>query len=204
VTMLEDRLRALVDALDLDTDDALADAVLARLDESPSTGHRPLLRIAAALALVLALMVAAVPSSRRAVADWFGFEGVRIERRPDAPTVSDPDPIDTIDPVTTAGTVVDVDGTAILVSEFVGTLDNPAIAKTVGDGTEVIPVTVRGAFGLWIDGDPHDVLLLDDGDIVYERFAGNTLLWQDGRVIRRVEGFGDLADAIEFAESFGT
>lgn len=228
MTMLEERLRALGAALEFDADDGLADtvlvdAVIARLDDQPPvTDRRPLLRIAAALVLTLALAVAAVPSSRRAVADWFGFDGVRLERRPAAPPASGPDPFDrsvvgadrsldatasgtVVDgPTDTIGTVVEVDGTAILVSKFVGTLDNPAVGKTIGDGTSVMRVTVDGGFGLWIDGDPHQVSFLDDGEIVFERFAGNTLLWQDGLVIRRVEGFDDVAAAIQFAESLGT
>ncbi|MDW3215059.1 MAG: hypothetical protein R8G01_13735 [Ilumatobacteraceae bacterium] len=235
MTMLEERLRSLGDALDLEpgratgadpteaeatrsggapVESALAAAVLARLDEPPVRRGHTVLRVAAALVIVVALVAVAVPSSRRTVADWFGFDGARIERRPAAPTVSTPDPFDDA-PTTGAdgadvsddpaagsiGTVVDVDGTDILVSEFVGTLDNPAIGKTVGDGTNVRQVDVGGQVGIWIDGAPHDVSFLDDeGDIVFERFAGNTLLWQDGDVVRRLEGFADVAAAIEYAE----
>lgn len=227
MTMLEERLRSLGDALDLDArigadsgpdDTRLVDAVLARLDEPPVLrpgGERPWLRVAAALVLAVALVAVAVPSSRRTVADWFGFDGVRIERRPGAPAVSVPDPIDEStsraddppddlpdDPSAgSIGTVVDVDGTDILLSEFAGTLDNPAIGKTVGDGTDVQQVSVGGALGIWIDGVPHDVSFYDErGTIVFERFAGNTLLWQDGDVVRRLEGFPDAATAIAYAE----
>ena len=224
MTMLEDRLRSLGDALDLDTDDdRVAEAVLARLDEPAdrrTISDRPWLTIAAALVLVVALVAVAVPSSRRTVADWFGFDGVRIERRPDAPGASVPDPFgtddtgsddiavdpgdpgDPVEPSTDAiGSVVEVDGTDILVSEFVGSLDNPAIGKTVGDGTNVQQVSVGGELGLWIDGAPHDVSFFDEqGDLVFERFAGNTLLWQDGSIVRRLEGFADVGAAIEYAE----
>jgi hypothetical protein len=220
MTMLDERLRALGDTLDLIPDDDLVDTVLARLDEPPSRDGRSLLRIAAALVLVLALVAVAVPSSRRSVADWFGFDGLRIERRPGTPTASVPDPLDRdgagdddpshdvsdpTNPPASIGTVVDVEGADILVSEFVGTLDNPAIGKTVGDGTNVRQVEVGGELGLWIDGAPHEVSFFDaDRDIVFERFAGNTLLWQDGSVIRRLEGFVDVGAAIEFAERIGT
>ena len=98
-----------------------------------------------------------------------------------------------------------VDGTEVLVSEFIGSLDTPAVSKTVGDGSAVVEVEVGGAPALWIEGDPHEVAFLDaDGEVVVERFAGNTLLWQDGRVIRRVEGFDDVDAAIDLAESVGT
>ena len=240
---LEDRLRSLGDALDLDAGDdgRVVDAVLARLDEPTdrrTTSDRSWLRVAAALVLVVALVAVAAPSSRRTVADWLGFDGVRIERRPDAPGASVPDPFGADDsqpdateadateaddtepdateaddtepddsdeptePSTgTIGSVVDVDGRDILVSEFVGSLDNPAIGKTVGDGTNVQQVEVGGELGLWIDGAPHDVSFFDEqGDLVFERFAGNTLLWQDGSIVRRLEGFADVGSAIEYAE----
>ena len=38
------------------------------------------------------------------------------------------------------------------------------------------------------------------GDVVVERVAGNTLVWQDGDTLLRVEGFARLSDAIEFVE----
>ena len=229
MTMLDERLRALGDALELEpvdglsdtsrSDSALIDAVLERLDEPTSPGRHPVLRVAAVLVVALAVAAVAVPSSRRTVADWFGFDGVRIERRPGAPTASTPDPIDPEvssaddksgdlgdpdDPPASIGTVVDVDGADILVSEFVGTLDNPAIGKTIGDGTNVRQVEVSGEFGVWIDGAPHDVSFYDErGDIVFERFAGNTLLWQEGAVVRRLEGFPDVTTAIAYAEQLG-
>lgn len=207
MTMLEDRLRALGDGLDLDggRDGELADSVLARLDEAghPSSEGPPLLRIAAAIVLVLAIAIAAVPSSRRAVADWFGLDGVRIERRPDVSVPAEPDPLDG-GADGAVGEVVDVDGTDVLVSEFTGTLDNPAIRKIASAATTVVSVDVDGEFGLWIAGAPHDVSFYGaNGDIEFERVAGNTLLWQDGTVIRRLEGFADVDRAIEYAELIG-
>ena len=53
---------------------------------------------------------------------------------------------------------------------------------------------------MWIDGAPHEVFYRDgDGEVVFERFAGNTLLWQEGDVLYRVEGFPTLADALAYA-----
>ena len=206
MTRLEDRLRALGDVLDIDRPD-LADAVLARLDETdddPSgeaTGRvARWVRVAAVAATAMAVSVAIVPSSRSAVADWLGFDGADVERRPDLEVPVTPDPLDRA-----PGTLVTVDGTEVLVSEFIGSLDTPAVSKTVGDGSAVVEVEVGGAPALWIEGDPHEVAFLDaDGEVVVERFAGNTLLWQDGRVIRRVEGFDDVDAAIDLAESVGT
>jgi hypothetical protein len=145
--------------------------------------------------------VAAIPSSRRAVADWFGFDGARIERQPDLSVPAEPDPIDG----GSVGTVVDVGDDEVLVSSFTGTLDNPALAKVAGDGTRVQRVTVHGELALWIDGEPHEVSFFDErSEIIFQRFAGNTLLWQDGSLIRRLEGFSDVAAAIDYAESLGT
>lgn len=200
MTALDDRLRALGDALDLD-DTALADVVIARLDEPVGGRRAGVARVAAAVVVAIALTVAIVPSSRRAVAGWLGFDGVRLDRQPGLSVPDTPDSLDR----GAVGTVVVVDDSTVLVSEFVGTLDNPALGKVVGDGTDVREVTVGGVLGLWIDGAPHEVSFLDGaGEIVFEGFAGNTLLWQDGSLIRRVEGFADVDAAIAFAESFGT
>lgn len=205
MTALDDRLRALGDALDLD-EPGLTDGVLARLDApiSPAGAEeragvtRRALRVAAMLVLGLAVSVALVPSSRSAVADWFGFDGADVERRPDLVVPTRPDPVDR----SGMGTVVVVDGDEILLTEFVGVLEGAATAKSVGEGSTVLEVSVDGAPGLWIDGDPHEVVFTDaDGTLVFEGFAGNTLLWQDGDVVRRLEGFDDLESAIDFASS---
>lgn len=205
MSSLDERLRGLGDVLDLERP-GLADAVLARLDE-PSTPARGessagiagrLLRVAAVLVLGLAVSVALVPSSRAAVADWLGFDGADVERRPDLDAPTEPDPVERDG----MGTVVVVDGRDVLVTEFVGSLEGPSVSKTVGAGSTVVEVVVDGAPGLWIVGDPHEVAFTDaDGVLVFRGFAGNTLLWQDGNVIRRLEGFDDLVSAIEYATS---
>lgn len=199
---LDERLRALGGVLDVADRDVVVE-VLARLDDdatamSGNDATRGVLRLVGAAVLVAALAVAAVPSSRSAVADWLGFDGVDVERRPDLDVPDVPDPLDR----GRSGTVTDVDGVEVVISEIPGSLTGPVITKTVGDGTDVIEVTVRGAPGLWIDGEPHEVVFLDaDGEVVARGFAGNTLLWQDGDVIRRLEGFTDVAAAVDHAET---
>lgn len=202
MTLLEDRLRDLGEALDV-SDDGLVDEVMAQLDQ-PARSSVPSrltgLRVAAAVLVAIAVGVAIVPSSRRAVADWFGFDGARIERRPDLEVPTTPDPLDR----GAVGTIDEVEGTEVLVSTFDGTLDTPALGKTLGPGSDVTEVVVGDAFGLWIDGEPHEVGFRDaDGHIVFEGFAGNTLLWQDGDLIRRLEGFADVETAIAYVESIG-
>ncbi len=203
MTMLEDRLRALGDQLDLG-EVTLADNVLARLDDRPnavtSSGSR-VLRVAAVLLVAVAAVMVAVPSAREAVADWFGFDGVTIERNSGLEVPATADPVDEAAGDGFGTLAPDVDGD-VLVSGFPGSIDTDGLTKILGDGTEVQRVDVAGALGLWIDGDPHEVVYQDpDGRFVVERFAGNTLLWQDGDVVRRLEGFAVLEDALAYAES---
>ena len=244
MTDLARRLSRLGDELDLDDDVVaswqLVDRVLARLDEPDRGGwSRRSLQVAALVVLLVAALAVAVPSSRRTVADWFGFDRARIELRPDlsvpdqppvispAPTdagtsgsapptrpaglpseslpseslPSDSVPFDSLPGPGRSSTMV-VDGVAVLVSALDGTIDGGLITKAVGGDSSVREVDVAGHRGVWIDGAPHDLAYLTgDGEVVFERFAGNTLLWQDGDVLYRVEGFPTLADALGFASS---
>ena len=77
---LEDRLRALGEALEFRDEETLVDDVLAALDvRPPSRWRRPLL-VAAAVVLVAMTIALAVPSSRETIARWLGFDDYRIER----------------------------------------------------------------------------------------------------------------------------
>jgi len=204
VTRIEDRLRDLGDALDVADDDELAVAVVARLDDSaPAEQRRALLRVAAVVIVAVAVVVAAVPTSRRTVAGWFGFDGVTVELRPDVSMPAVPDPVDR-GSSGGVGTVVPVDGTEVLVSEFVGSLDRAVIGKVATAETEVTEVDVGGVPGLWIEGAPHAVSFFDEeGDLASVAIAGNTLLWQDGDRIRRLEGFDELRAALAYASTLG-
>ena len=182
---LEHDLARLGDRLALD-DEGLVDDVLGRLAAPrPAASPRWLVAAAVVLAVLAAALVA--PSSRQAIADWFGLDGVRIEQQPDLSVPAD---------------VVDDLPAGVTVDRFGGSLDDALVTKVLGDGSSIRRVDVDGLPGLWIDGAPHEVAIRDvDGETVIRRFAGNTLLWQDGDTIRRVEGFSSLDEALAFARA---
>lgn len=198
---LETRLAELGDRLDLDADN-LVDDVIARLDEpvTPSHGRLRWLSVAAAIVVVIAVVVAATPGSRRTVARWLGLEQVRIEVRPDLERTGPPVTLGLPGPGDSR--IVDVDGSSILVSALDGRIDGSMITKSVASSDSVIEVAVSGHPGLWIDGAPHQVsYTTTDGETHVVRAAAGTLLWQDGPVLYRVEGFDAVDDALAFAAS---
>jgi hypothetical protein len=97
-------------------------------------------------------------------------------------------------------------GVGALLTRFEGTLDNPIIEKSVGEGARVVVVAVGEARGYWIEGEAHAFGYLDrEGEIVFEtlRLAGNTLLWEADEVAYRFESGLDMTAAIDVAEAFG-
>src|SRR5688572_17341038 len=193
---LTERLRALGDALDFD-DAELADSVLGRIDTEPRSRTRLWLAVATAVLVILA-GVALIPDSRRAVARWFGLDGVTVEVDPEVTGTAATVSFDLPGPGESR--VVDVDGQQILVSTVSGELSRRMITKSVQSSLQVHEVDVDGAPGLWIDGPPHEIGYESPlGEPVFERMAGNTLVWQRGDVITRVEGFADLEAALAFA-----
>lgn len=185
---LEHDLARLGDRLALD-DEGLVDDVLARIigpePAAPAAPPRWLVAAAILLAVVAAALV--VPTSRQAIADWFGLDGVRIEQQPDLSVPAD------VTGQLPAGVAYD---------ELDGSLDPDLITKVLGEGSDIRRVDVNGLSGLWIDGAPHELVIRGaDGETVIRRFAGNTLLWQDGDTIRRVEGFATLDEALAFARA---
>ena len=92
-----------------------------------------------------------------------------------------------------------------LLTQFRAGLDDELIHKSVGPGTTVEPARVGGSRGWWIEGEPHEVVLLRDGEPLFEtlRLAANTLLWERGDVTLRIEGDLTKSEAIRIAESVG-
>jgi hypothetical protein len=89
----------------------------------------------------------------------------------------------------------------LVLTEFRGeTL--PYVQKLAGPTTEVVPVSVDGAPGVWLEGGPHVVLFRDPSGAVLERrsrLSGNVLLWERGGVTYRLEGEVPLERALEIA-----
>ena len=171
---LEQRLAGLGTSLTFPRADTLVDDVLAEIAAPVRRWRRPLLAAAAVL-LVVAAVVTAVPDARHAVARWLGFESLRIE-------VVDRIPPDLVE----AARLTPAD---VIVETLPGRLDDGLYVKLVESGVQITQVDVDGQLGYWITGEPHVLMYRDaDGEVSEARLAGDTLVWQDGDVIRRIEG----------------
>jgi hypothetical protein len=228
--------------------DRLATAVLERVAVLPSpTGVDRWARLRAAARTVatrfasprrrIALVVVAVllallatPPVRAAVADWFGFGAVRIERG-STPSESAPPPPEVPDDASLSRAAAEVDF-ALWAPTELGAPDGVAVSddqRSVSmswshdaDGVvrldqfdarldfsvaKTVPsvqyASVGGTDALWFE-EPHEVVLLEpDGSRRREsaRLAGHTLVWQAGGTTLRLEGDLTRERAVEIAES---
>lgn len=222
MTTLEARLVELGDGLRFPGADTLADDVVAAITTTPARWRRPLL-VAAAILLAVATAVVAVPDSRHAVARWLGLERLPVEVVGGLSEAARADlgpPRSLTGAMTSAGVVAfvapslgepvavhapggryvavryDDAGTAVLVTTLPGELDRIAFRKLVASGVQVAEVDVAGRDGVWITGEPHVFMYVDpSGSMTEARPAADTLAWQVGDVIVRVEGDIPLARA---------
>jgi hypothetical protein len=94
----------------------------------------------------------------------------------------------------------------LVLSQLRGSIFEGFVKKTGGSGTRVEEVTVAGERGLFVSGDEHFVMFRDrTGQIADEPMyvAGNTLLWNRGPLLLRLEGDVDREEALELARSVG-
>jgi hypothetical protein len=218
---LERELRVLAEAVEWPAEPDLAARVRTRLGE-PRRSRRRL--IAAALAALAVLIGAAfaVPDSRSAILRLFGLEGVtviqvdelpRVGRGPLVfgdrttlvqaerelgftallPNLGRPEDV-RVDPG--GGYLIVLYDSRIRLSEFRSGPSGPFLLKKLSADSRVRRLTVNGGPGLWVPG----------GHLVFElgrqpRLAGNTLLWEQGRLTLRLEGRFTLAKALEIARS---
>jgi hypothetical protein len=191
---------------------------------------RRTLALAFALVLLLAGAAMAVTPIRHAVLDLFDLRGAKVERVPRLPAVPSDARLRLghAIPVSTArhaasfrallpakrpdaaylaglpsGGRISLRVGKLLVIEFVGT-PSPFLVKQVGPGTRLRRVTVNGGRGTFMSGAPHVILFEDEqgrtapDDI---RLAGDVLLWQQGKLIVRIEGARSLAQAQALART---
>lgn len=95
-------------------------------------------------------------------------------------------------------------GVGLLLGEFRGRTDRVFLTKMAGPNTTITAVTVDGAPGFWLAGQPHEFLYEDPSGVVRSqtlRLAGNTLLWQHGALTLRLEADVDEATALRLAAS---
>ena len=241
MTELERDLVALGAAVEYPPTPNLGPRVRTRLEERRAVFAFPLRRALAVAFVVLLVTVGAlmaVPSTRSAILDLLGLNGVAIERvetlpavragaelelgeavsledaerraghevrvpeelgPPDAVYVRSAFPTEIVSLVYAAG-----EEPEYVLTQFRGGLREVLVKKLVQPGTRVVPVTLAGGSGYWIEGAPHVVAWVDEEGMVREdelALAGNVLLWQDGELTLRLEGARILQQALRIASS---
>jgi hypothetical protein len=96
-------------------------------------------------------------------------------------------------------------GIGLLVQVIDGALDREQVEKLVAEvGTSVTPVEVDGDAGFWIEGLPHVVRYTDAAGAERSqptRLVGDTLVWERGGVLYRIESGLGLEGTLRIAES---
>ena len=91
----------------------------------------------------------------------------------------------------------------LLMTEFLGSVDDSFFGKVLGSGTSVEPVTVDGERGFWLSGEAHFFFYSGPGGVVQDerRWVADALIWSDGRVTFRLESPLGRDETIRIAES---
>jgi hypothetical protein len=96
-------------------------------------------------------------------------------------------------------------GAGLLVTQNRGRQDEGLAHKLVANGLATVePVTVDGAPGAWISGQPHFFWYLSPEGFPIEdsrRLVGDTLAWERGGILYRIEGAITLEHALLIAGS---
>ena len=186
------------------------------------------------VALVVAATAALlIPPARSAILDFLRIGGATIERsatQPTAPSDADLALGDRVE-LSEAERVTDFDvrvppvgtgiyldrsipggkvsflwrraGRRLLVSEFSG--DQLAfVGKTVGPRSRIEYVRVGDAEGVWLAGEPHELLWRDEHGRVKidtRRLVGSVLLWDADGVTYRLEGARTRGEALAIARA---
>lgn len=217
---LEHRLRALGDEIAWPATPELS--APARAPRARRLRRARLAFAAAGLALLsLAGGALAFPGAREAVLDWIGIGGVEVRRVPEPPRAPAADYGPRVSlaeaaaraghPLARAGALGEPDSVhlrqgvlgpevtlvhdGIRLTEVAGPTE--VVAKLVGPGTRVEPVTVNGRRGAWIAGEPHGAAIQG----LPLRLAGDTLVWSRDGLVLRLEGARDKAQALRIART---
>ncbi len=193
---------------------------------------RPLALGLALLLAVLAGVLALSPGARSAFLEIFRLQGATVERVDKLPEVEVQPTIDfgervsleeaelrvgfelvdlgEPDAVFVRGTRMaslvygPVDRPRLVLSQLRGSVWDGFVKKVGASGTQVENVTVDGERGLYISGEEHFVMFLEEGLGVTDEptfLAGTVLLWNRGDLLLRLEGDLTRAEALELARS---
>jgi len=98
-----------------------------------------------------------------------------------------------------------LDGAGLLITQNTGHSDDGLARKLVSSGmARLEPVSVDGARGYWITGEPHWFwYLAEDGEVIEDgrRLVGDTLVWERDGILYRIEGAIPKARALEIAST---
>jgi len=189
---------------------------------------RPLALAFAILLAALAGLLALSPGARSAFLEIFRLQGATVERVETLPEVEaqrldfgeqvsraeaerrvgfqllelgEPDAIHVRGRIASL-VYGDPERPRLVLSQLRGGVYDGFVKKTGGGGTEVEEVRVGGERGLFVSGDEHFVMFLDEnGEIADERtyLAGTVLLWNRGDLLLRLEGDLTRDEALELA-----
>jgi hypothetical protein len=197
----------------------------------PRFGRRPLVIAFAALVVLAAGVLTLSEGARSAFLEIFHIRGATVERVETLPNVA-VQRFDFGDRVTRAeaerrtgfelvdlgkpdaifvrnGNVVSLvygpaDEPRLVLTELRGGVWNGFVKKAVSPGTRVEQVEVDGEPGLFVSGDEHFVMFLNEnGQIDDEEtyLAGTVLLWNRGPLLLRLEADVTRRQALELARS---
>ena len=194
-------------------------------------GWRPLALGLAVLLAILGGVLAFSPGARSAFLELFHLKGATVELVETLPQVEPQqtdfgervsleeaelrvgfDLVDVGEPdaVFVRGTSMaslvygSVDEPRVVLSEIRGSVWDGFVKKVGSSGTRVEMVTVGGERGLYITGDEHFVMFLDENSQITDEptyLAGTVLLWNRGDLLLRLEGDLTKAEALELANS---
>jgi hypothetical protein len=95
-------------------------------------------------------------------------------------------------------------GVSVLVTELRGSVDKIYFMKMLGGEATLEEVKVNGHPGYWIAGKPHTFVFVDSNGVVRSemmRLATNTLIFDNGGTVVRIEGDLTKAQAMEIART---